>query len=319
MHNLLSPVLTHNHAPRQCRFRDRKFVYHTIESQCLTSSVQLDTKDDWRFCQADGTPRYYAGQTFSLPLQPSDSPPSSPRSADAKVPVGVLCLIDPVKGHQTPMSDRDRELLADIGQMITEQIELAWQTIERERAEQRRLLLSRLLSQALQGQQFQDSIDIVAMQTETTREMRRILNRESQQCDLTCILELSPTALVDILTSPIFESSPSNPGPTVNGSGWGKGHQSAGGRRRITVLAGDLSPRTKDMGYDLKRSLTGVESTETILKWLKNYADKGYNGKLAYSNGQGPLMDILPNGTQSYVAIPLFNGSKPYVKFLSFK
>jgi hypothetical protein len=30
-------------------------------------------------------------------------------------------------------------------------------------------------------------------------------------------------------------------------------------------------------------------------------------------------VDILPNGTQSYVAIPLFNGSKPYVKFLSFK
>jgi len=69
----------------------------------------------------------------------------------------------------------------------------------------------------------------------------------------------------------------------------------------------------------LKKSMTGSRAIGVIMKWLREYIGMEEGGKLAYHNGQGPLVELLPEGTQSYVAIPLFNGSKPCVSFfLSF-
>jgi len=270
----------------------------------------------------DNMPRYYAGQPFSLPSNPTDSPAGSPNLDNNRVPVGVLCLIDGEKARPR-LSDAERALLKDIGLMISEQVEHAWQTAERQRADKRRLLISRLLAQALRGQQSKENINTRAMQAEAAREMRAILGRDSGECDLACILDFSPSVIVDIITSSNSESPAAAFNATSHGAGWetynASSPSSNGSRRKLGVLAEDLSARARESGYDLKKSMTGSRAIGVIMKWLREYIGMEEGGKLAYHNGQGPLVELLPEGTQSYVAIPLFNGSKPCVFFfLSF-
>ena len=242
-------------------------------------------------------PRYYAGQPFSLP-----SGRNSPaQAAEDMIPIGVLCVVDTNEGRAQLLSDKERALFSDIGQMISEQVEILWQTKERQREESRRLFTSRLLAQSIKGPQAVGNLRTVDARNDAAKEIREILGRDTGECDFVCVLDFSPSIVVDLITS-AFHTEP---------------HHRAGSstitRKKVEMFASDMSARARETEYDMAKALTDDQAVATIVSWLRSYLASEEGGQLAFHDMQGPLIELLPKGTQSHVAIPLFNGSTPCV------
>ncbi|KAJ7292704.1 hypothetical protein C8J57DRAFT_5162 [Mycena rebaudengoi] len=75
----------------------------------------LDTQKDWRFKNIPNAPRAYLGQPLMLPLH--DGGPS--------VPFGSLCILGDTP--RIPMTSEERGALSDLADLLSADIQRAWQ------------------------------------------------------------------------------------------------------------------------------------------------------------------------------------------------